>query len=127
MGIPRRPFNRRPKFLSTLTDNITNWVGQAQAYGQTYTNPIVFGQVMSHNDANWSVFWSLGSARTNPPTTSSLYTGKHVGQDSSQTRADELIGLIIIESGNGTIDNLEYRIAIGGDIVRGVTNSPPYN
>ena len=42
-------------YLSTVTDDASaNWFGEAQAYGQAFTNPVVLGQVMSDNDAAWS-------------------------------------------------------------------------
>ncbi|MCP4000273.1 MAG: hypothetical protein GY727_05110, partial [Gammaproteobacteria bacterium] len=45
------------KFLSTVTDENNSWVGQNQSYINTYTNPVVLGQVMSYNDSGFSSFW----------------------------------------------------------------------
>ncbi|MEM9446235.1 MAG: hypothetical protein AAGA18_12895 [Verrucomicrobiota bacterium] len=36
--------------------------------GRTYSNPpVMLGQVMTHNDPQWSVFWSRGAYRSDPP------------------------------------------------------------
>ncbi len=51
------------KFTSTVTDENNNWTGESRTYQQTYTSPVVVGQVMTSNDA-WSVFWAAGSSRT---------------------------------------------------------------
>ncbi|MGB2985871.1 MAG: hypothetical protein WBE26_08305, partial [Phycisphaerae bacterium] len=114
------------KYLSTVTDENNSWVGEAQTYGQTYTNPVVIGQVMSDNDALWSVFWCQGSSRTSPPSASALKTGKEVAEDTDTSRADETIGFIVFEEGHGTIGGVEFEALVGADTVAGVTNSPPY-
>jgi hypothetical protein len=113
-------------YLSTVTDENSSWVGEPQSYGQSYTNPVVLGQVMSENDAGWSVFWCQGGHRTIPPSASVLRTGKTVGEDTDTTRADETIGIIVFEAGHGTIGGVEFEALVSADAVRGVTNSPPY-
>ena len=50
-----------------------------------------------------------------------------VGEDPITTRADETIGYIVIEAGSGTIDGVDYVAALGADIVKSVTNAPPYS
>ena len=75
----------------TVTDENNSWVGEAQTYQQSYTNPVVLGQVMTTNDANWSAFWDQGGSRTAPPSSSTLRTGKMVGEDPDVTRANEEI------------------------------------
>ncbi|MCP5095185.1 MAG: hypothetical protein GY943_06505, partial [Chloroflexi bacterium] len=45
------------KYTSTVTDRRSNWNGQTQTYGHSYTNPVILGQVMTTNDADWSTFW----------------------------------------------------------------------
>lgn len=114
------------KYTSTVTDNNNSWVGQTQSYGQSYSNPVVFGQVMSYNDPAWSTFWSQGGSRQNAPDGSNLITGKHVGEDDNIARADETIGFIVVQQGNGIVDSREYRTAVGNDSVRGIGNGPPY-
>ena len=113
-------------YNSTVTDENNSWVGEAQSYNQTYTTPVILGQVMSENDADWSVFWDQGTSRTTPPSASSLRTGKTVCEDFNTTRANETIGFIVIEAGSGTINGVAYEAALGADIVLGVTNAPPY-
>jgi hypothetical protein len=115
------------KYLSTVTDENNSWVGEVQTYGQTYTNPVVIGQVMSDNDASWSVFWCQGTARSNPPVASALKTGKTVCEDTDTTRANETVGFIVFEAGHGTIGGVEFEALLGADSVQGVTNAPPYS
>ncbi len=114
------------KYLATVTDENNSWVGSAQIYGQSYTNPVVIGQVMSANDPDWSVFWCQGSSRSTPPSASALRTGKTVCEDTDTTRANETVGFIVFETGHGTLDGVEFEAHIGADTVRGVTDSPPY-
>ena len=103
-------------------------MGEARSYQNTYTNPVVVGQVMSYNDSNWSTFWSMGSSSKNPIDAANLNVGKHVGEDSNGTRANETVGYIVIESGNGTIDGVAYEAAMGGDSVKGFDDSStPFN
>ncbi len=95
--------------------------------GNSYTNPVVLGQVMSDNDSNWSVFWSCDGSPQNPATASSVYVGKHVGEDTVTTRADETLGVIIIESGSGILDGVSYVAGLGADSVKGVDDAPAYS
>ena len=114
-------------YTSTVTDRATNtWNGEVRAYSNTYTNPVVVGQVMSFNDPDWSVFWSRGNSRTNPAN-AVLRTGKHVAEDTDTTRAPETVGYIVIESGTGTMTGLAYQAALGPDVVLGMDNNPPFN
>ena len=111
------------KYTSTITANRSGWNAEARTYQNSYTTPVVVGQVMSANDANWSTFWSMGSSRLNPADASNLNVGKHVAEDPNTTRANEVIGYIVIESGNGTINGVVYTAAVGSDIVRNYENS----
>jgi len=113
-------------YLSTVTDENNSWVGEAQSYGQSYTNPVVVGQVMSDNDPLWSVFWCRGTARANPPSAGALVTGKTVCEDTVVARANETVGFIVFEAGYGTIGGVEFEALLGADTIQGVTNSPPY-
>ncbi len=116
------------KFTSTVTDNASaTWNGEVRSYSNTYTSPVVLGQVMTYNDADHVEFWSFdGSNRANPPSASSFGVGKTVNEDTDNTHADETIGYIVIEAGNGSIEGVNYSAGVGSDIVAGVTNSPPY-
>ncbi|GEM_PF-2533778 len=114
------------KYDSSRTDNKTSWVGTAKTYQNSYTKPIVLGQVMTTNDADWSVFWSCGSSPTNPPSATALKVGKHVGEDSDKTRSNETVGYIVIDAGSGIIAgeyDVFYTADRGTDTVYGVSSS----
>jgi hypothetical protein len=113
-------------YQSTVTDSSVSWVGETQAYGQSYLQPVVLGQVMTENDASWSVFWSRGSSRSAPPSATDLWTGKTVGEDVDRVRVDETIGVIVFEAGHGTMAGAAFEAALGADTVMGVADSPPY-
>jgi hypothetical protein len=102
---------------STLTAENSNWISQAQSYGQSYTNPVVLGQVMTQNDPDWSTFWCRSNTRSNPPDSVTLETGKHVGADPDATRATETLGVIVLQAGHGTLGGIEYEAALGPDTV----------
>ena len=115
------------KFTSTITASKSSWAAEARTHQNTYTNPVVVGQVMSANDSNWSVFWSMGSGSKNPVDAANLNVGKHVGEDTNSTRANETIGYIVIEAGNGSINGVAYEAALGADSIQGFDNSvTPY-
>ena len=115
------------KYNSTVTDWEGSWVGESRSYSNTYSSPVVLGQVITYNDSNFSVFWCRGSSKWKPPSSSTLRTGKHVGEDPNQIRANETIGYIVIEAGNATIGITGYAAGLGSDSIRGVGNSPPYS
>jgi len=115
------------RFTSTTTDRKGLWSAQARTYANSYAKPAVVGQVMSDNDPRWSVFWARGNHRKNPPTAGVLRAGKHVGEDSRKTRADELIGYIVIESGFGALGGHTISAGLGADTIRGYHNAPPFN
>jgi hypothetical protein len=104
------------KYSSTVTDRKGSYIGQAQAYRSTYRNPVVLGQVMSYNDPKWSVFWSRSSSGQNAaPTSTSIITGKHIGEDSRTARLAETVGYIVIESGHLKSSNIEIETGRGPD------------
>lgn len=111
------------KVLSTVTASAESWATEARTYGNSYTSPVVLGQVMTYNDPGWSVFWASADNVKNPPSGSSFYAGKHVGEDPDTTRADETLGIVIIEQGEGSINGVPYAAAVGPDIVRGPDNT----
>ena len=114
------------RFTSTVTDHAASWVGQARSYSNSYTNPVVVGQVMTYNDPDFSVFWSRGSAPNQPPTSASFYAGKQVGEDADTTRSFETIGFLVLEAGTGSIEGVGYLAQLGADSVAGVADAPPY-
>ena len=112
------------KYSSTVTDRKGSYNGQSQVYRNKYTKPVVLGQVMSYNDAMWSVFWSRSSSGQNSaPTSTSIITGKHVGEDSRTTRLAETVGFIVIESGHLKSNNIEIETGRGPDSFVGYTEN----
>jgi hypothetical protein len=114
-------------FTSTVTDRPGSWVGTTRSYANSYTTPVVLGQVMSANDADWSVFWSAGASTSLPASASALRVGKHIGEDPDTTRANETIGYLVIEAGQYTRDSEAWVVGRGAATVQGMGNSPPYS
>ncbi|MFP6694756.1 MAG: cadherin-like domain-containing protein, partial [Pirellulales bacterium] len=115
-------------YLSTVTDGKSSWNGEQQTYANSYSNPVVFGQVMTTNDDQPSMFWTRGSSQGSAPTGSVLFTGKHVGEDSNRSRTDETIGYIVVESGSGVVNGVGFTAAVGAATIRSVDNgSNSYN
>jgi PKD repeat protein len=110
-------------FSSSLTAGQDNWNTEARSYQQTYSNPVVLGQVMSYNDPNWSVFWSNGSGRSDSPTPAEFHAGKNVGEDPNVSRATETLGYVVLESGNGSLNGTAFEAGVGSDIVKGLENN----
>jgi len=109
------------RYLSTQTAFKGTWgLMDTPTYLNTYTAPVVVGQVMTFNDPNWSQFTEYGAATGTPPTPTVLRTGKHVGEDPLTTRANEDIGYIVIEAGSGTIGTAKYVAAVGADAISGI-------
>lgn len=101
-----------------------NWTFEQRSYQNSYTNPIVVGQVMTHNDTNWSVFWaSSTSNRTDPPNASGFSAGKNVAEDPNKTRVVETIGYIVVEAGSGFIGSTSIIAGLTPDTIRGVDDS----
>jgi hypothetical protein len=90
---------------------------------QFYQKPVVLGQVMTQNDADWSVFWaSNDNAHSLPPAMNHIAAGKHVGEDTDITREEEVLGMIIIEEGVYEVRNKILEAGLGPDFVRGPNN-----
>ena len=115
------------KFESTTTQGWGNWQTQTRSYQNDYTDPVVVGQVMTNNDADWSVFWSSSASRNSPASNQSFAAGKHIGEDSDTIRANETIGYLVLEAGSSTEGSLGFTSAVGADTVRGVGNNPAYS
>ncbi|MEM7659786.1 MAG: PKD domain-containing protein, partial [Bacteroidota bacterium] len=110
-------------FESTTTAGRDNWVTEARNFQQAYSSPVVLGQVMTANDPDWSVFWANGNSRAASPTASAFHAGKNVGEDPDQIRANETIGYVVFESGQGTLSGQAFDAGLGADIVKGLENS----
>jgi len=116
-------------YASTVTDENDSWSGEFPGMLQTYTTPVVVGQVMSANDPEWSVFWTSGRFRSTSPAccvVRDFRTGKTVNEDPNTTRADETVGFVIFEAGHGSIGGVEFEAAVGAKSVQGATQSAPY-
>ncbi|MEY3368684.1 MAG: hypothetical protein RI973_1839, partial [Bacteroidota bacterium] len=113
------------KVNSTATSRSTGWLFESRTYSNAYTAPVVVGQVMTHNDPNWSVFFATrNGSLSNPPNATSFSASKHIAEDNvNTTRLNETLGYMVFESGTGFINGKKYRCAQGADIVRGTSNS----
>ncbi|GAB2516024.1 hypothetical protein [Microbulbifer agarilyticus] len=107
---------------STMTDRKNSWAGEALDTQNIYVNPVVFGQVMSFNDARWSTFWSRGASRTAPASSDNVFIGKNVGEDPDNVRNNETLGYVVFEAGSGTLNDHDFIVGLGGDSVRGFPN-----
>ncbi len=115
------------KFNSTVVARRSGWAGESRSYLQSYQNPVVIGQVMTANDARWSSFWASNGNRTGPPNAGAFHAGRHVGEDSARSRANETVGYMVFEAGSGQIGSVGLRAALGSDVVAGVGTAPPYS
>ena len=79
---------------------------------------------MTSNDPAWSTFWSSGYNVAQVPTSGDMWIGKHVGEDDNRTRADEMLGVIVMEAGSGQIDGILYVAGITDDAIGGT--NPDY-
>ncbi len=115
------------KHLSSVTTYKNNYNIDQITPVNTYTTPVVLGQVMSFNDSRWSMFWACDGNRQNVPSASSIYIGKAVGEDPDYVRNDETLGYMIIESGVHTVDGVTFEAGVGADSVKGFDDAPGYN
>ena len=95
---------------------------------QSYTQPVVTGQVMSYNNANFSTFWSSNCAsRTTPPTDAAICIGKNTGQVTPNNPNPETLGYFIAEEAEYSMANAYVKIELGADTIAGTNNNAPYN
>lgn len=93
-----------------------------------FTNAIGLGQVISYNDANFSVFHQNDCEdRRNPSFQSGFGDGicitKLIAEDAGvTTRSNETMGIIVIERGTGSYEGIAYEAARGADTIRGTGN-----
>ena len=115
---------------SDHTNKNTNWSSSLMenvGYQQSYSMPVVLGQVMSYNDSDFSAFWTSNGTASNPPDKDHLFVGKHIGEDYVRYREDETLGFIVGAPSSGTANNVFYAIEQGANSIKGVGNSPPYS
>ncbi|MBK9132726.1 MAG: sulfatase-like hydrolase/transferase [Gammaproteobacteria bacterium] len=115
------------RLRTNRTDNASSWVGTQRPYANSYAQPVVLGQVMSYNDADFSTFWSRGSSAQNPPNTNTLYIGKHVGEDPDKTRSAETLGYVVMNAGISTLDGDTALAGLSSAVAQGIEDSPPFN
>jgi glucose/arabinose dehydrogenase len=112
--------------VSIKEDRPYYWYGDRVSYNNSYTNPVVLGQVMTYNDARWSTFWSHGPGPDprREPANSSIFVGKSIGEDPALDRADEMLGFMVFEAGSGIVAGVPYSINLGTQTVWGYSNNP---
>lgn len=113
------------KVTSTKTNAKGAWSTQeVRSYTNSYTAPVVLAQIMSANDTRWSVPWARGATKDNPPSPGALSVSKHVGEDTVKTRANEVIGYLVIEAGSGNLGGVAYQAGVSAPIVAGIAAAP---
>ena len=107
-----------------LTENVSS----APYKVQSYTQPVVIGQVMSYENTGFSAFWSSTcTSRKTPPNDSSICVGKHTGQSVPALPNAETLGYFIAEEAEYIMANAYVNIALGADKVVGVASAgTPY-
>ncbi|WP_425421156.1 T9SS type A sorting domain-containing protein [Phaeodactylibacter xiamenensis] len=118
-------------FVSALeTANTGSWwsAREKREIEQSYTQPVLLGQVMSENDTRWSVFWaSMGNHSGNPAAPDNYAMGKHVAADTITDRAVETIGYILMEAGQYNLSGVMLEAGVGPAIIGGQNASDTYN
>lgn len=118
-------------FVSALeTANTSSWwsAREKREMEQSYTQPVLLGQVMSENDTRWSVFWaSEGNHSGNPAKPDSYAMGKHIAADTITDRAVETIGYILMEAGQYNLSGVMLEAGVGPDIIGGQNANDTYN
>jgi hypothetical protein len=112
------------KYTSTVTDGKSpvNWTGELQTLTQSYTSPVVVGQVMTTNDTGHSQFWAHNGSN-GAPTSASLYAGKNISEDSDTTRSDETVGVIVIEQANDTVNSIVYEARLQAQTIERIDDT----
>ena len=110
--------NQQGSWSSALMIDIT------ASKSQTYTQPVVTGQVMSANDENYVTFFSTAcTSRLDPASNTSMCIGKHTGESDIDTAYTETLGYFIAEQADYTLSNANVKIALGADTIDGVNNA----
>jgi len=120
---------------STKTNYAGNWnasemvnVSSSPEKVQTYTKPVVIGQVMSYNNSNFSVFWNNRCGnRGTAPNNANICIGKHTGETVPTAPLTETLGYFIAEQGDYILASSYVKIMLGTNSIEGTGNSPPYS
>ncbi len=103
------------------TASTAGWTIEKREYQNTYQQPVVLGQVMSHNDPRWSSFWASHEwSRSLAPSATRIGVGKHAGADPDPTRASEKLGVIIFEAGSYDFAKYSFEVGLSADNISGV-------
>ncbi|OVE81730.1 hypothetical protein BVY04_02760 [bacterium M21] len=94
----------------------------AQSYINSYSNPVVVGQVQTANDMRYQAFWARGASQSASPSATVLNVGRHIGEDLDKVRLDEEVGYVVFESGNAIANGISLVAGIGSDSIKGVDN-----
>ena len=110
---------------SDSTAGSGNWIFENRSTINSYTNPVILGQIQTYNDTRWSAFWASETGVRNAPPApgNSFSAGKHVAQDTATTRSDEIIGFIAVEAGMYELNNLLVQAGVGTDVIRGTQDA----
>ncbi len=112
------------KELSVETAWAHHYELEPRAYLQSYSSPVVVGQVMTFNDPRWSVFWSSRhDVREEPADPTGMSASKQIAQDTSTTRLNETIGFLVIEAGNYSMDGLRFEARLGENSIKGTEDT----
>jgi len=110
-----------PGWGSALSENVTTSLTSG------FSSFAIFGQVMTYNDPQASVFWTFNCTnRGVRPNPASICVGKHIGMI-DDTRLSETLGYIAVEPGSGSVNGVDYVFQLGPDTIRGVNNNPPFS
>lgn len=126
--------------FQAITTFVTNVLGNtAGGWGDTvdisasisagFTSPAVLGAVISSNDNRATAFHADDcEGRGNEPFLSGvgdgICVGYHIGQQTdSPAYATETVGVIIVERGSGTVNNVTYEAQRGPNAIDGVGNN----
>ncbi|MEO1552782.1 MAG: hypothetical protein AAFR82_02525 [Pseudomonadota bacterium] len=105
------------------TANYTNVTSQVTG---GHSSLVILGQVMSFNDSQASVFTPNNcNNRGTPATLTNICVTKHIGMI-NDTRLSETLGFIITSPGTGSVNDVDYAFARGGNSIAGTGNTPPY-
>jgi len=113
---------------ATSNDN-TNWLtNQMQPLTlSAFAKPVVLGQVMTVNNADWTTFWACGIDKDNVPNNTHAHVGKHCGVNGDcrgiSNNETETLGVIVVESGNGNVANSHFITDTGDVKIKGVLDA----
>ena len=116
----------------TLGNNAGGWDDTVNISGSIaagFTNPVVLGGVISSNDSRATAFHANDcERRQNEPfqagVADGICVGYHVGeQNGLPIYQPETVGVIIVEEGSGTVNNVAYEAERGPDAIDGVGNN----